>query len=176
MSSEKIRCNLLHNKTTMKFRSPYLPDFRPEYSHSAPIHPSIVATTPTRDAVEKDSCQTIELLPKFIALRPTKIIANNYESTSIVRSLPPTRPSSSIVNWNDITTYSYTPSNSRLRRNVSIPRNDDVKLLRTICATTKQYILLCPTSSALHTSIRRHPIRLYRVHYHRRDTVVYVRC
>ena len=79
----------------MKFGPLPRPTYLRRKVHSAPIHPSIVATTPTRDAVEKDSCQTFELLPKFIAICPTKIIANNYESTSIVRSLPLTRPSSS---------------------------------------------------------------------------------
>ena len=76
---------------------PISTDFRPEYCTFSPLHPSIATATPTRDAVEKDSCQTIELLPKFIALCPTKIIANNYESTSIVRSLPLATASSSIV-------------------------------------------------------------------------------
>ena len=60
-------------------------------AHSAPTHPSIIATIPTREAVEKDSCQTNELLPKFHRLHmPTQIKNNNMSvrRPSIVGSLP----------------------------------------------------------------------------------------
>ena len=70
---------------TMTSASPISTSVRRKYCIFSPHPPIYRATTPTRDAVEKDLCRTVELLPKFIALCPTKLIQTINESTSIVR-------------------------------------------------------------------------------------------